>query len=84
MGDPEAWAVARPRALEPGARARAGAVRVEEPTLLGGMLPALLGSTLPTLFLGLLSPREPTDLGDTDFGAEQRGGFLQGAIAEGA
>ena len=84
MEGPKARAVAGPRAVEPDARAGAGAVRVKEPVLLERMLPALLGSTLSALLFGSLSSREPTDLGDADLGAEQREGFFQGAIAGGA
>lgn len=58
-----------------------GALRVKEPALLSGVIPALLNSTLSALLLGLLSLREPTDLGDTNFDAKRRGEFFQGAIA---
>ena len=63
-------------AVESDAGAGARAVKVEKPALLEGTLPALLGDTLSTLFLGSLSPGEPMDLSDADLGAEQRGGFL--------
>ena len=83
MRGPRAWTVVGPGAIEPGARAGAGAVRVEEPASLEEMLPALLGDMLPALLLGSLSPREPTNLGDVHLGVEQQGRFFWGAIARG-
>ena len=68
-----------PYIAEPSVGAETGAVRVEEPALLGRMLSALLDDMLPALLggmllislLGSLSLRESTDFDDTDFNMEQ-------------
>lgn len=62
--------------MEPGAKAKAGVVRVEEPTLLGKTLSVLLGDMLSTLFFNSLSLEKPINLSDTDFGAEQQKEFF--------
>ena len=62
--------------MEPSAKAKAGVIRVEEPTLLGKKLSILLGDMLFALLLGSLSLKKPTNLSDTGFGAEQQKGFF--------